>query len=195
MTRSGLCAAGMVALASLLSAQAPAGVSRRASAERPALRPAHATRPAAARPSAIPPSTFQKYCFECHGTKKPEAGLSIQKLVTGFSIGAHWQQWEKVAEMLETGMMPPIEADEQPTDDERAATAKWIRQSLTTYEVEHAGEPGPVTVRRLTSAEYAYAVRDLTGIDVKSGIDTSNDSVGGEAVSYTHLTLPTILRV
>ena len=116
MTRSGLCVAGTVALASLLSAQAPAVVSPRPVAM-PALHPAHAPGKAAARrPAAIPPSTFQKYCFECHGTKKPEAGLSIEKLVSGFSIGAQWQQWEKVAEMLETGMMPPLEADEHPTD-------------------------------------------------------------------------------
>ncbi len=179
MTRSGLCVAGTVALASLLSAQAPAVVSPRPVAMS-ALLPAHPPGKAAARPTAIPPATFQKYCFECHGTKKPEAGLSIQKLVNGFSIGAHWQQWEKVAEMLETGLMPPLDADEQPTDAERTAAAAWIRESLTSYESEHAGEPGHVTVRRLTSAEYAYAVRDLTGIDVKSGIDTSNDSVGGE---------------
>jgi hypothetical protein len=128
----------------------------------------------------MPPAAFQKYCFECHGTKKPEAGLSIEKLVKGFSIGEHWQQWEKVAEMLETGMMPPIEADEQPTDDERAATASWIRDSLKAYETDHAGEPGHVTVRRLTTAEYAYALQDLTGIDVKVAIDSSGDSVGGE---------------
>ena len=37
-----------------------------------------------------------------------------------------------------------------------------------------------MTVRRLTSAEYAYAIRDLTGIDIKAGIDASSDSVGGE---------------
>jgi hypothetical protein len=180
MTRSGFCVAGVVALASILSAQAPATAPRRA-ASTPVLRPAHTPRPpAASRPSAVPPGTFQKYCFECHGTKKPEAGLSIEKLVTGFSIGAHWQQWEKVAEMLEAGLMPPIEADEHPTDAERAAAAGWIRDSLQAYETDHAGEPGHVTVRRLTSAEYAYAIRDLTGIDVNVGIDTSNDSVGGE---------------
>ena len=174
MTRSGLSVAGVVTLASILSAQAPASVPRRAAAI-PASRPAHTP-----RPSAVPPATFQKYCFECHGTKKPEAGLSIEKLVSGFSIGAHWQQWEKVAEMLETGLMPPIDAEEFPSDPERAATAAWIRASLKAYEADHAGEPGPVTVRRLTSAEYAYAIQDLTGIEVKSGIDTSNDSVGGE---------------
>ncbi len=82
--------------------------------------------------------------------------------------------------MLETGMMPPLEATEQPTDAERASAARWVRTSLKSYETEHAGDPGRVTVRRLTSGEYAYAVRDLTGIDVPVGIDTSSDSVGGE---------------
>ena len=113
MTRPALCAASVVALASILSAQAPTFGPRRAASANaaPRLTPAPAHTP---RPSATPPAAFQKYCFECHGTRKPEAGLSIEKLVTRFSIGEHWQQWEKVAEMLETGLMPPLEADEQP---------------------------------------------------------------------------------
>ncbi len=37
-----------------------------------------------------------------------------------------------------------------------------------------------MTVRRLTSSEYAYAVRDLTGVDIKAGLDASSDAVGGE---------------
>jgi hypothetical protein len=35
-------------------------------------------------------------------------------------------------------------------------------------------------VRRLTSAEYAYAIADLTGVDIRTGIDASSDAVGGE---------------
>ena len=99
MTRPGLCVAGVVALASMLSAQVPAPTARRG----------------VAAPAPPPASTFQKYCFECHGTKKPEAGLSIEKLLGQFSISAHSENWEKVADMLETGMMPPLEATEQPT--------------------------------------------------------------------------------
>ncbi len=138
--------------------------------------------PAARRASTAskPPQAFEKYCFECHGSTKPEAGLSISKLVAQPSVGTEWQQWEKVAEMLENGEMPPLEATEQPTDAERASAARWVRTSLKTYETEHAGDPGRVTVRRLTSGEYAYAIRDLTGIDIPVGIDTSSDSVGGE---------------
>jgi hypothetical protein len=130
--------------------------------------------------ASTPPSIFQKYCFECHGTAKPEAGLSIKRLVSEPSIGVQPESWEKMAEMLETGMMPPLEASDQPTDGERSAAAAWIRASLKAYETEHAGDPGRVTVRRLTSAEYAYAVRDLTGVDIRVGVDASSDSVGGE---------------
>ncbi|MEP7340851.1 MAG: DUF1592 domain-containing protein, partial [Acidobacteriota bacterium] len=44
----------------------------------------------------------------------------------------------------------------------------------------HDGDPGPVTVRRLTSGEYAYTIKDLTGLDLNVGIDSASDSVGGE---------------
>jgi hypothetical protein len=156
----------------MTSAQAPAPPSVAISPV-----PAHSTAPGA------PAETFKEYCFECHGTDKPKAELSIERLVgqsSRTSMGESWQAWERIAEKLESGEMPPKEATLFPSDDERAAAAKWIRTTLRAYETEHAGEPGPVTIRRLTSAEYAYAIRDLTGIDVKVGIDASSDSVGGE---------------
>ena len=151
----------------------------------PRVRPASTAAPAAVHPRATPPpqDTFKEYCFECHGTDKPKGDVSIERLLADPSsnaVGANWQDWERVADMLESGKMPPKEATVFPTDDERNAAAAWIRTSLRTYEAEHAGDPGHVTVRRLTSAEYAYAIRDLTGIDVKVGIDASSDSVGGE---------------
>jgi Protein of unknown function (DUF1592)/Protein of unknown function (DUF1588)/Protein of unknown function (DUF1587)/Protein of unknown function (DUF1595)/Protein of unknown function (DUF1585) len=137
------------------------------------------TRRIAAVPAAAP-DTFRKFCFECHAGAKPEAGLSIEALVGQPGVAGRTQEWEKVAEMLETGAMPPLEASAFPLDAERAAAVSWIRSSLKAYETAHAGEPGHVTVRRLTSGEYAYAIRDLTGIDIPVGIDASSDSVGGE---------------
>ncbi|MEO5960790.1 MAG: DUF1587 domain-containing protein, partial [Opitutaceae bacterium] len=126
------------------------------------------------------PQVFQKYCFECHGGAKPEAGLSLERLVAQPSVGPHADDWDKVAEMLETGDMPPSDATLLPTAAERTAAVAWVRTTLKSYERAHAGEPGRVTVRRLTSGEYAYAIRDLTGIEIKVGIDASSDSVGGE---------------
>ncbi len=143
----------------------------------PGTRGTHGTLPGA-------PETFKKYCFECHGGEKHRGDVSIEKLIQQSrqtSIGDHWDEWDKVAEMLESKEMPPEDkAEIFPSDAERAATVGWIRSSLRKYQAAHAGEPGHITVRRLTSAEYAYAIRDLIGIDIKVGVDASSDSVGGE---------------
>jgi len=171
MTRLGLSVALVSVGASILSAQAEP--------------PARVVAPTMFRQPALQaPDTFQKYCFECHGGSKHKGGVSIERLIrrsAQASAGAYWDDWDKIAEMLETRQMPPKdEAERFPTEDERTATAEWIRATLSKYEAAHAGEPGRVTVRRLTSAEYAYAIRDLTGIDIRVGVDASSDSVGGE---------------
>ena len=170
MKRLVFCAALVFTGASMMAAQVPAP--RRAGA---ASSPSRAFQP---------PQTFQKYCFECHGGDKHKGDVSIERLIrlsTQSSIGAYWEEWNKVAEMLESGDMPPKDkADLFPSDEERAATGAWIRATLAAYEARHAGDPGRVTVRRLTSAEYAYALRDLTGLDLDVGVDASSDSVGGE---------------
>jgi hypothetical protein len=110
--------------------------------------------------------------------------VSIERLIGQMSstaVGEQADAWENIAGMIETRQMPPPDdAEEFPSDAERAAAAEWIRASLREYETAHAGEPGRVTVRRLTSAEYAYAIRDLTGVDIKTGVDASSDAVGGE---------------
>ena len=125
------------------------------------------------------PETFKTYCFECHGGEKHRGDVSIERLIqqsSASSVGEYWDLWDKVAEMIETKEMPPEDKAERfPSDGERAATVTWIRSALTTYEAAHGGEPGRVTVRRLTSAEYAYAIRDLTGIDIKVGVDATSD--------------------
>ena len=169
MKRLGFGALLLVALASMISAQAPP------------------TRTAGPRRvsgvASAPRQTFTDYCVECHGLDKPKADLNIERLLNELSptsVAENWQHWERIAEALEDGAMPPDDATRFPTDDERAGAAAWIRGAMTEYDATHAGQPGRVTVRRLTSAEYAYALGDLTGIDVKVGIDASSDSVGGE---------------
>ena len=67
--------------------------------------------------------------------------------------------------MLEQGRMPP-KGMPQPSDAERQQAVAWIRDGLDAHIRKTAGDPGRVTVRRLTSGEYAYAIHDLTGIDI-----------------------------
>ena len=147
--------------------------------------PAQAAAPQKTRATSPPPrpaahQMFEKNCLPCHGAVKPEAGLSIVNLMKDSAVDTNARDWENIADMLEKGKMPPPEAIAFPSDEERAAAVSWIRTSLKDFAEAHAGDPGRVTVRRLTNAEYQYAVRDLTGIDIKVGLDTSNDAVGGE---------------
>jgi mono/diheme cytochrome c family protein len=124
------------------------------------------------------PATFKQYCFSCHG-KAAMGGVNLQKLTSIPSIGTDFQHWLKVASALEAREMPPKKMP-QPTDAERARAVEWIRTSLHDFAQKHAGDPGRVTVRRLTSGEYGYTIQDLTGLDLNLERDFVSDSVGGE---------------
>ena len=107
------------------------------------------------------------------------AGVNLQQLTSQGSVGEGFQTWGKVAAALEQNRMPP-KGMPQPPDAQRQQVVAWIRGELNAYAKKHDGDPGRVTVRRLTSDEYAYAIHDLTGIDPETGIDAASDSVGGE---------------
>lgn len=187
----GLGALLLVGLVTAISAQSrsrpatPASVTvPRPPAQAPVARIADADAPPDPAPGASAASAVLKeYCADCHGRGKPKAGLSVVRMlddVTPEAVAGQWEHWLAIADRLETRQMPPEDADVFPSDTQRSEVAAWIRSSLDRYDQRHAGEPGRVTVRRLTSAEYAYAIRDLTGIDVKVGVDASSDAVGGE---------------
>jgi mono/diheme cytochrome c family protein len=122
---------------------------------------------------------FKQYCTQCHGLTAPKAGVSLERLSGQGIVGENFQQWEKVAEALEQKAMPP-KFMPQPSDAERAQAIGWVRAELRAYSIKRDGDPGDAPVRRLTSGEYAYTIKDLTGLDLNVGIDSSGDSVGGE---------------
>ena len=134
--------------------------------------------PAATTTATPAPATFKQYCFTCHG-KSATAGINIEKLSANLSIGEQFQHWQKIAHALEQKTMPPAKMP-QPTDAQRAEAVSWIRARVDDYTRRHAGDPGKVTVRRLTSGEYEYTIKDLTGLDFKAGNNFASDSVGGE---------------
>ncbi|MCX6614405.1 MAG: DUF1587 domain-containing protein, partial [Acidobacteria bacterium] len=104
-------------------------------------------------------------------------GLNLKQLSSQASMAEGFQHWEKVASAIEEKLMPPPKMP-QPTEEQRKQAVSWIRTNLKAAALKTAGDPGRVTVRRLTSGEYAYTIQDLTGIEVKT--DFAGDSVGGE---------------
>jgi hypothetical protein len=126
-----------------------------------------------------PPPTFKQYCFGCHGKAVAMAGINLQQLTAQPSVGENFQRWQRVTAALEDKRMPPAKV-KQPSDADRLGAATWIRARLSEYIEKHAGDPGRVTVRRLTSGEYANTVHDLTGLELKLDGEFATDSVGGE---------------
>jgi Protein of unknown function (DUF1592)/Protein of unknown function (DUF1588)/Protein of unknown function (DUF1587)/Protein of unknown function (DUF1585)/Protein of unknown function (DUF1595) len=133
-----------------------------------------------ARPNPLP--TFKQYCFQCHGNAGSMAGVNLEQMTSQGSISESFKQWRNVAVVLEQKSMPP-EMMPQPAEEERRAAISWIRAELDRYAKKHAGDPGRVTVRRLTSGEYGYSIQDLTGLDLKVEHDLVADEVGGEGFS------------
>lgn len=122
---------------------------------------------------------FKKYCFECHGTEEPEAGLDMiafSRQLPGRATAA--RKWEKILQLIESGAMPPADHDPLPTKDEQKRMVKWIDDTIFFVDCERPPDPGRVTIRRLNRAEYNNTIRDLFGIDFKPAKDFPSDDVG-----------------
>ena len=143
--------------------------------------------PGAPAPSAAPDwntakAILSENCFDCHNVKKNKGGVDLQSLENDPKVGDQFHLWEKVQETLANGSMPP-EDETQLTPDEKKKITGWLTHEMDVLATANAGDPGPVTLRRLTNAEYDYTIRDLTGIDYGLGKEFLPDGGGGEGFS------------
>lgn len=127
-------------------------------------------------------SFFQQHCFDCHNNTKAKAQISLQRMVAQPDFRRSFRNWEKVLAKIGAREMPPPD-EAQPTEAERQAVVKAIRGALDGYIRVHAGDPGAVAMRMLTSAEYAYTIHDLTGLDLELERLFLSESAGGEGFS------------
>jgi len=104
-----------------------------------------------------------RHCGECHAKDRTEAEIDLTAFATLDDVRKGTPVWQKVGEMLDSGQMPPKDA-KQPSDEARTELRNWVRSFLKAEARASAGDPGPVVLRRLNSAEFTYAVRDLTGV-------------------------------
>lgn len=137
-----------------------------------------ATHLSAAVTHPVATATVKQYCVQCHA-KGAAGGVNLEKMLADPSVGPGFRAWQKVVAALEEKRMPPPKMP-QPSDAHRRQSIEAIRAQLSVYAKLHDGEPGRVTMRRLTSGEYNYTVQDLTGINLDTGIGASSDAAGGE---------------
>lgn len=125
------------------------------------------------------------FCFECHNADDAEAGVNLEGLTARDTFASEFGNWLKVVEQLQQNVMPPRSATEMPTPLQRQQLVAWIEQRIAATARKHEGDPGLVVVRRLTSAEYRYAVADLTGINFETERGFVSDAVGGAGFTNT----------
>ena len=125
-----------------------------------------------------------QYCLDCHSTENREGELDLERFTTVELLRGDLAPWQRVAEMLDNGEMPPEDA-EQPTHDQRQQLKAWVGDFLDAESLARAGDPGRVLMRRLSNAEYNYTVRDLTGVDLRPAREFPADGAAGEGFTNT----------
>ncbi|MCE9529965.1 MAG: DUF1592 domain-containing protein [Planctomycetes bacterium] len=133
-----------------------------------------------------------KHCQECHaGTlAKPKGNFRIDRLTADFSNKPNRDQWRIVAEQLKTGVMPPEETKNRPSEKESKTLAEWINGRVDAGDAAQRIAQGRVILRRLNRTEYENTIRDLLGvsIDVKTLLPADSSSDGFDNVgSALHL--------
>ncbi|MDA1164586.1 MAG: DUF1592 domain-containing protein [Planctomycetota bacterium] len=128
---------------------------------------------------------LRRYCFECHSGDRTEADIDLAEFTSVAMARKNVTAWLKVREMLDSNQMPPKDS-RQATDVEHKSLQEWVRNFLTGEAKAHAGDPGPVVLRRLNNAEYNYTLQDLTGV---ASLDPTRefpvDGAAGEGFTNT----------
>lgn len=118
-------------------------------------------------------------CGGCHGAKAPAGGFAVDTLVAGSEADslAQRERWERVAQRIKSGEMPPKGAARPDAEKARAVTA-WVEGSYEKLDRTQSADPGRVTARRLNRYEYTRTVRDVLGMDLNPGADFPVDPYG-----------------
>ncbi len=129
---------------------------------------------------------MEHYCHDCHGAADTvEGDINLAAIKNWDDAIKHPPVWQKAAEMLSNGLMPPQDA-EQPTASERERLQKWTGDFLAIAARDHAGDPGRVVLRRLSNSEYTYTLRNLTGVEsLDPAREFPADGAAGEGFTNT----------
>lgn len=110
---------------------------------------------------------LRKYCLECHDSNTAEAKLDVTIFKSPADIHGAWGSWQAILSRVHEGEMPPADSSPLPSDQERMELEAWAERFRAYEAARRAGDPGPISTRRLSNSEYNYTIRDLTGVDIQ----------------------------
>ena len=107
---------------------------------------------------------LKERCITCHSTEKQKGDLDLERFASLDLVKRDPVVWEHTLEQLANSEMPP-KGKPQLDPEQKTTLTKWVHSTLDQVALASAGDPGPVVLRRLSNMEYAYTIRDLTGVD------------------------------
>ncbi len=123
---------------------------------------------------------IKTHCGSCHGGEVKEAEINFDAYDSVQKARDNVEVWLKVRQVLNSQQMPPPDAP-QPDEADLLRLISWTNAFLKAEAKLKAGDPGEVSLRRLSNAEYDYAIRDLTGLTVLNPTrDLPVDGAAGE---------------
>lgn len=136
---------------------------------------------------------LKKHCYSCHNEKRPRGGVALDKYKNLSDIKKDIKLWERVADNLRTGDMPPP-GKTRPTPAQLDVVNRWLDTQVFEFTCTGVKDPGKVTMRRLNRLEYNNTIRDLLGVDSNPSDEFPADDVGyGFDNIGDVLTMPPIL--
>ncbi len=108
---------------------------------------------------------IENYCFQCHNTEDWAGSVAFDMMGDNV-IPQNAEVFEEAIKKLRGGLMPPPGAERPENHDELIATAEWLENTIDA--AAETTPPGRVPLRRLNRREYAYAIRDLLGMEINA---------------------------
>ena len=124
-----------------------------------------------------PDADLLDYCANCHSDRVRAGGLVLEQTDLA-RVAAEPELWEAVVRQLRAGAMPPPGS---PRPDASAVRA-FVSQVEADLDLAASlsPDPGHPPIHRLNSAEYAYAIRDLLGLEFDAAsLFPADPSLGG----------------
>jgi hypothetical protein len=135
------------------------------------------TSPPTPVPTTVSPqrALINQYCVGCHNDRLRSGGLTLSELNLD-DVNQSAEIAEKVIRKLRGGLMPPAGA-KRPESRVAAEFVTWLENKIDSAATD--SRPGRVALRRLNRREYAYAIRDLLGLNIDATAWLPDDNVKG----------------
>ena len=118
-----------------------------------------------------------KSCTPCHNDSLSSGGVNLEPFTSAATLADQRPSWEKVAQKIRSGEMPPkgVPRPPQPQID---ALLTYLQTEFQRADRNVKPDPGRVTARRLNRNEYSATIRDLLAIDFRASQDFPTDDSG-----------------